>query len=174
MGSRVTPALRAGRPVMNVFVLDDNIELSASYLCDKHIVKMTLETAQLLCTNYYGSPYKPTHSNHPWSRWLRFSSYNWFWLMSYFDAVLNEYSYRYNRVHKCKEVYNWLNSDLKFRDSFVNNDFSKITDMPQCMPPQYYDEDVVKSYRKYYLGEKTRFAKWNYRSEPHWWTSKTP
>lgn len=35
---------------MNIFVLDTDPEIAAILHCDKHIVKMPLETAQMLCT----------------------------------------------------------------------------------------------------------------------------
>ena len=35
---------------MNIFVLDENPVIAAKMACDKHIVKMILESAQMLCT----------------------------------------------------------------------------------------------------------------------------
>ena len=34
---------------MNIFVLDENPQIAAQMHNDKHVVKMILETAQLLC-----------------------------------------------------------------------------------------------------------------------------
>lgn len=54
---------------MNIFYLSRDPVLCAEMHCDKHVVKMILETAQLLSTAHWelGStaPYKPTHKNHP-------------------------------------------------------------------------------------------------------------
>ncbi len=67
---------------MNIFILDEDITKSAQAHCDKHVVKMILESAQLLCTavNYYAgeqvTPYKSTHMNHPCSIWVRESLAN--------------------------------------------------------------------------------------------------
>ena len=38
---------------MNIFFLDENPTLSAQYHVDKHVVKMILETAQLLCSVHH-------------------------------------------------------------------------------------------------------------------------
>lgn len=60
---------------MNIFYLDKDPKLCAQYHCDKHVVKMILESAQLLCTAVNEAagkevaPYKSTHVNHPCSIW---------------------------------------------------------------------------------------------------------
>ena len=35
---------------MNIFYLDSDIERVVQFHCDSHVVKMCLETAQILCT----------------------------------------------------------------------------------------------------------------------------
>ena len=90
---------------MNIFYLDHDPRLAAQYHCDKHVVKMILESAQLLCTAVniraggQVSPYKTTHVNHPCSIWVRQNSANamWVWyLLCYLNA---EYSFRYGKLH---------------------------------------------------------------------------
>ena len=49
---------------MNIFYLDPDPVAAAQMQCDKHVVKMALETAQILST-VLGGPYKPTHAKHP-------------------------------------------------------------------------------------------------------------
>jgi Pyrimidine dimer DNA glycosylase len=85
---------------MNIFVLDLDPVVAASYYIDKHCVKMPLEIAQMLCTaiNLQGNetPYKPTHKNHPCSVWLRESLSNWNWLVLHGIAVAEEYTRRFD------------------------------------------------------------------------------
>ena len=55
---------------MNIFYLSHDPEEAAQYQYNKHVVKMILESAQLLCTAHreLGNddvPYKSTHKNHP-------------------------------------------------------------------------------------------------------------
>jgi len=48
---------------MNIFFLDWDVKKCAEYHCDKHIVKMILETAQLLCGVHHMTPQVDPLSN---------------------------------------------------------------------------------------------------------------
>ena len=73
---------------MNIFVLDTNPAIAASYHCDQHLHKMFLESAQMLSTaarfHGYNSPfiYRPAHQNHPCSHWVKTSFRFAHWLTS--------------------------------------------------------------------------------------------
>lgn len=79
---------------MNIFVLDDDIEKCAEYHTDKHVVKMILESAQMLCTAVWSmgveAPYKDTHKNHGCNVWVRKSLSNWLWLRDLTTALNDE------------------------------------------------------------------------------------
>jgi hypothetical protein len=62
----------------------------------------------------------------------------------------------------------------ELHDPPVNITKSKITPFAQAMPDQYKDENAVIAYRKYYINEKVRFAKWQYSEEPEWFRLKEP
>ena len=51
---------------MNIFVLHKNPIEAAKMACDKHVVKMILETAQMLCTvahaHGFEAQYRATHA----------------------------------------------------------------------------------------------------------------
>lgn len=87
---------------MNIFVLDNDIHKSIMSYNDKHIVKMQLESAQMLCTAVVLSgdvaPYKPTHKNHPCSIWARESLSNWLYLREMAYIMEDEWRYRYNKT----------------------------------------------------------------------------
>ncbi len=99
---------------MNIFFLDWDVKKSAEYHCDKHVVKMILETAQLLCgahhvtdqvpTKYPPStlqvPYKLSHKNHPCAIWTRESLSNYLYLCELGLELCKEYTYRYGKRHK--------------------------------------------------------------------------
>lgn len=164
---------------MNVFAVDNNPFYAAEDLCDKHVVKMILETAQILCTvanqRGYKAPYKSTHINHPVVKWANESYGNWCWLLTHGIALCDEYKLRYNKIHKCKEIINQLAVDTLFiwPESFVSFDlelWKKHTQFVQCMPDQYKCENPVLAYRKYYVGEKSYFAKWKNRLPPKWYS----
>ena len=155
---------------MNIFHLDKNPQLCAKWLCDKHCVKMVLETAQMLSTAYqrhYGLKddlYKPAYPKHPMTIWVGNSGANFYFTMKLFDALLDEYTYRYNKFHKSSKINLLLNSKyLKWHD--MRGDFIIP---PLCMPEEYKIGDYVESYKKYYIGAKKYMAKYNYSESPHW------
>jgi hypothetical protein len=113
---------------MNIFFLDRNVEKSATYHVDKHVVKMRLELAQLASTAHWitgsSAPYKKTHVNHPSSKWCRESLSNYDYVVNLGLALCDELKYRYNtKNQKCRTVLEWLKiisqifliTDLPFR-----------------------------------------------------------
>jgi len=153
---------------MNIFVVDEDPEVAARQLCDKHVVKMILETAQMMCTVAHGygysPPYKKTHPKHPCTLWAAKSADNWSWLIRHGLAMCAEYTRRYGRIHKSEEVIMWC-AGLKM--GFTE---SGLTPFAQAMPEQYRNECPVTAHRAYYHGEKAGFATW--KSEvPQWWTA---
>ena len=153
---------------MNIFFLDRDIDRAARYHCDQHIVKMPLETAQILCTalHRYGiaAPYRPTHAKHPSVLWAGDSAAHFKWLRRFGKALCAEYSVRYGRRHKCEDVIDSLPDDLPMPDA-------GWTDPPQVMPDTYKGDDAVAAYRAFYRGDKASFAgkgpaKWSGRQVP--------
>lgn len=157
---------------MNIFVLHENPKIAAQMLCDKHVVKMILETTQMLSTiqAFYGMdyPYAPTHTNHPCTIWARQSYTNWEWLFSHGAWLCEEYTYRYGKEHKCEAI---LWNEIWFPEQITA--FER-TPFVQAMPEQYKHENAVIAYRQYYLGEKAPIAFWKTRPAPLWYTLKDP
>ena len=158
---------------MNIFFLDWDVEKNAQYHCDKHVVKMILETAQLLCGVHHVTahdtahdtahvPYKLSHKNHPCSIWARDSMSNYLYLCEIGLALCEEYTYRYGKRHKSQEVIEWC---LMNKPQIQDVGF---TTPPKAMPDEYKTEDVIESYRKYYLGAKKTFLTWKERKVPEW------
>jgi len=146
---------------MNIFILDTNPVLAAQMQCDKHVVKMVLESAQILST-INGGPYKPTHKNHPCVLWVSASPANYQWLSRHAIALCVEYTVRYGKRHKCQDII----VDLAISDAYDNDE--KVS-FVQCMPDEYKGDDPVEAYRRYYRGAKAHFATWTNRDKPTWW-----
>ena len=151
---------------MNIFFLDYDTKKCAKYHCDKHVVKMILETAQLLCGAHWvtGSeaPYKLSHKNHPCSIWVRESLSNYLYLCDLGLELCKEYTYRYGRTHKSQQIIEWcLDKKLNIKDK-------GFTEPPKAMPNECKLESVIDSYRNYYIKEKKSFAKWKNREIPDW------
>jgi len=142
---------------MNIFVVQTDPVQAAKDLCDRHVVKMILESAQMLCSAFpLGvGPYKHAHKNHPCTIWSRTTVANYEWLLTHGQAMCIEYQERYNKVHKTAEVLNWLDKNKPRALPFEG-----LTPFPQAMPEQYKGSDAVEAYRKYYIFDKTRFAYW--------------
>jgi hypothetical protein len=154
---------------VNIFFLDWDVEKNAQYHCDKHVVKMILETAQLLCgvhhmTDAVYVPYKLSHKNHPCSIWARESLTNYLYLGELGLELSREYTHRYGKKHKSQEIIEWcLINKPEIQDI-------GFTTPPKAMPDEYKTEDVIESYRKYYLGVKKTFLTWKERQIPEWVT----
>ena len=121
---------------MNIFHLDKDPLLSALYHCDKHVVKMILESAQMLCTahHHYGLKndlYKPAYPHHPMTIWVGDSGANFYFTMKLIDCLTKK---KYNKVHKTSKIILLLNFGRFFRYSHSNQAFSQP---PQCMPDEY-------------------------------------
>jgi hypothetical protein len=159
---------------MNIFVLSRNARKCARYHANKHVVKMILESAQLLCSAHIvldnviiieeRELYKLTHKKHPCAIWARASSENYKWLYDLFYELCTEYTYRYGKVHLC---------ETKFRDilAFVPKNIPKgpITPFALAMPDECkIDEDAVENYRNYYKTNKQHLCTWTKREIPEW------
>lgn len=158
---------------MNIFVLDTDVVKCAQYHCDKHVVKMILETTQLLNNALikhdasYDAVYRQTHKNHPASIWTAESRANFDWLVSLGLALSDEYTFRYGKTHKCTS----LIKGFQQGSSRLHIPDGEMTPFRLCMPEQYHTDDAVKSYRLYYLGSKADIAKWTKREQPDWWST---
>ena len=160
---------------MNIFFLDETPEFSAEYLCDKHIPKMFLESAQMLSTaiqRHTGELdylYKSAYPKHPMTIWVGDNRDNFTWAYQNANCIGQEYFKRFNKIHKSSKVL--LN--IAFNDH--KNDIPKgdMTPPPQCMPDQYKlrSDLYVNAYRDFYKGEIEYFAKWEKgRNQPEWWS----
>ena len=150
---------------MNIFLLDHNPVVAAQMQCDRHVIKMTLETAQILST-ITGGPYKPTHQNHPCTVWARETRTNFNWLVRHGLALSAEYTHRYGKRHKCQDIIEAIAANTP-SDKFPVG----CTDFVKCMPDEYKVSDVVLSYRNYYHS-KAGFARWTKRDVPFWWMAE--
>lgn len=159
---------------MNRFILHEDPQLAAIAHNDKHVVKMILEEAQMLSTAHHlslwGIPrdiasqlYKPTHSFHPCSVWVRESRENYLWALSLFEALCKEYTHRYDKIHKSSSLLPLLSTPPD------NMPCIGLTPFPQAMPDHCKRASSVDAYRAYYMAEKADIAKWTHREQPSWW-----
>lgn len=157
---------------MNIFVLDTDPIKCAVYHNDKHVVKMLLETAQLLCGVHHITesnldiPYRLSHKNHPCSIWARECLENYIWLCDLGMALAREYTHRYNKVHKSQAIVEWCYDNLPDLP-----ELGDTTPFALAMPDECKVDDVVQSYRNYYMMHKQSIANWKMREIPKWYKS---
>lgn len=155
---------------MNIFYLDQDAGHCARYHNDKHVVKMILESAQLLCTAHWvnGLPfegiYKPTHKQHPSCIWTRDSNAHYQWLYDLFINLQLEYTYRYGKQHASSR----LNQDL-IQTPCNTQKTQWLSEPPLAMPEKYKSSSAVESYRNYYREGKASLAQWTKRPPPYWY-----
>ncbi len=152
---------------MNIFILDNDIATCARYHCDQHVIKMILESVQLLCTalNQKGmvTPYKSTHIKHPCVLWVAESHDNFLWLVKLTHALNAEYRFRFQKEvdHKSMAVLGQVEG-LSFPGI-------GLTEFAQAMPEEYkLPGDAVSAYQRFYAGDKLGFARWTKRPTPDW------
>jgi hypothetical protein len=177
---------------MNVFYLDENPTIAAESMVDRHVVKMILESAQLLSTahrildgvEYEGKSqsgrkarrwrlgdcrehtmYSATHINHPSAVWCRQSVENYSWLVDHMYALMSEYTYRYGRKHKI---------DTDGLAYYLQSPPFALKDWDFTTPPSAMDDvyiistNPVDNYRNYYKHGKTHLHNWTKRNPPVW------
>jgi hypothetical protein len=157
---------------MNIFALHENPIVAARWHTDKHVVKMILETAQLLSTAHRildvnmlsqtkdAMLYKKTHWNHPCAVWVRESTSNYYYAYRLLVALLEEFEYRYGKEHKTKTLLPYL------KDAPLNIRFIGLTPFAQAMDNRFKDPDGVTAYRKYYNDGKSHLHTWTGRPIP--------
>lgn len=170
---------------MNIFALNEDPNLAAEDCCDKHVVKMPIECAQMasmvLDTNYMeqyrgsvnspsaqlGLPqYPKAHLKHPSTLWAMESRSNYMWLVKHMRALLRQYTLRYNKVHSMDSLPMIYEAQCKF----LKFDKQQLTKFAIAIANQeLHDDDPVIAYRNYYNIEKSRFAKWKSGRIPTWY-----
>ena len=173
---------------MNIFYLHEDPVRSAQLHCDKHVVKMIIEYAQMLSTAHrmldgtqyidqssgrrikrwrLANPYmesflyKASHINHPSAVWVRENAIQYQYMYDMFVALCDEYTYRYGKVHMTDDKLRELLNVLP-----QNIKLGTWRQPPPAMPDYCKHKDSIISYHKYYANEKKGFAKWTNRERP--------
>jgi len=181
---------------MNIFYLDKDPKVCATMHCDKHVVKMIIEYAQLLSTAHrvldgvsknvltksnrkyttwiHPIPlmettlYKSTMRNHPSAIWARQSLSHYVYLKELWKNLCAEYTYRYGKVHI---TYTKLIDVLEVNPTNIPNvpffdPPPAMSHFPLCIVPN----NSLHSYYNYYIVAKNYFAKWTKRPIPEWYS----
>ena len=169
---------------MNIFFLSRFPRKCAKYHIDKHVVKMILETAQLLSTTWWVLEpskaldihaqehiYRKTHVNHPCAIWARETLGNYTWLAQLGLALCKEYTHRYGRIHKTQDRLQWMSDHVP-----MSIPLGDMVDPPRCMPDELksWHGSTVSAYRRLYIRKKQYDmpCRWTNRDQPKWFIRK--
>ena len=159
---------------MNIFATHSDPFLSSRDLDDKRMIKMILESTQLLCgaLRYYGCAhealYMPTHMNHPCAIWTRACVGNFYWLMEYTQHLCDNYFAYYHKHHACEDIIDIIN--IESLDYCIPNGIR--TPFANCTPYKEEDRrDVHQKYRDYLKAKwqsDVRKPTWKLHGKPNW------
>jgi len=184
---------------MNIFIVDKHPVIAAKMLCDQHVVKMITESVQMLSTchrvldgtmsmqrSVSGKRmvpryklndsrdlvlYHAVHFKHPCNIWIREDISNYNWLLNHTHALCQEYTLRYKKIHACESIMRALATiDAPYNMPVTN---TRTQTFVQAMPEEYKNKDPVIAYRNFYIGSKSKFARWKYTKAPNWYTYAT-
>ena len=165
---------------MNIFYVEASPRRAAQALCDKHVNKMTTETAQMLSTavwRHLSLPnrtvlrhiWKPAYLKHPSTVWVGDRLSQYVWAYGLLQNLCKEFTFRgfkNGEPHAAEALLHSLGSFEVLAALPTEGEFEAP---PQCMPEKYYHIDTMQAYRNYYLGEKMGFAVWERgRPAPDW------
>ena len=146
---------------MNIFFLSWDPEEAARFHCDKHVVKMIIETAQLLYSAHWvlrpddlpPTAYKLAHKNHPCSIWVRRAAGNYKWLVELGLCICKEYQHRYgeHKTHKTEAHLLWLKENVPYELPNL-----EMTTPAQAMPEEYKNDNTIVAYRTFYIESKLK------------------
>lgn len=154
---------------MNIFAVDVDPRRAAVNLCDNHVTKMLLESAQMLCTvadtfGMEGVPYRPLHTGHPCVKWIMASYSNWEWLLDHAHELGLEYTRRRTgKTHKTQSVIAWMMQQNPEINRFYKDDVG-VTPFALAVWPKepYYNNRTldgnVQIYREYYARKELAWA----------------
>jgi len=170
---------------MNIFYLSHKITRCARWHCDKHVVKMILETAQLLYTAQWVLSKDPPdfttapcrkgseergylsikNKKHPCAIWARESLDHYVWLCQFGLALCEEYRFRFGakKKHACEDHIMWLYE-------YPPGSLKPIgwTQPPKAMPDEYKHANSIIAYRQYYKKGNKDLLTYTKRHAPHW------
>lgn len=159
---------------MNIFILDKAIKENAKAHCDKHVVKMILESAQIICSalNIASGAqimcYKTTHANHPSVIWARESVDNIDYLCQLMNNLDEVRMTTFNKTIPHKSVTLLPYEDVMKVARAVLPSIG-LTPFPLVMPDEYkISSDPIECYREYYRKGKKSLLTYTGREKPVW------
>lgn len=153
---------------MNIFYTDSDPIIAARNLCNVHVNKMIIESAQMLSTAHHvldnkdaiKGIMKPTHVNHPSNVWVRASKENYEWLLSHLIELLKIFEMRSGKIHACVMRIPFL---VNLPDCISTRQF---TEPPRAMPDHLKNDVTITTEEAYRLYLCEKYTEWQQRERP--------
>ena len=160
---------------MNIFAISGNTETgvidwvqSGKEQDNYRLVKMILESCQILSTvlNEQGlkAPYRSFNPKHPSCLWAAESSANFESLVEHTHSMLEEYTERFGKIHKCSGVLKQI-LELYNPSQFPQQ---QSTPLRLAMPEHFRCDNPVLSYRRFYASKPN--VRYPRNKIPSWFT----
>lgn len=179
---------------MNIFFLSMSPKQAARWHANIHVVKMIVETAQLLCNVHHRQrehclppyvrktriPYKESAAGHRKLGsmiWVAESLGNYRWATQLGLELCKEYNSGRGRAagktskHKTQKVLEWLRDH---EPNFQRSKRTPVTTKHLAMPPRFKKAaSSVQAYRDYYYSKRRKMKMdWPVGRTPPWWEAK--
>mmetsp|Transcript_28037 Transcript_28037/g.45124 ORF Transcript_28037/g.45124 Transcript_28037/m.45124 type:complete len:262 (-) Transcript_28037:144-929(-) len=179
---------------MNIFFLSMSPKQAARWHANIHVVKMIVETAQLLCNVHHRQrehclppyvnksriPYKESAAGHRKLGsmiWVAESLGNYRWAVQLGLELCIEYNKGRGRAagktskHKTQKVLEWLRDH---EPSFLRSKRTPVKAKHLAMPPRFKKAaSSVQAYRDYYYSKRRKMKmEWPSGRTPVWWEAK--
>jgi hypothetical protein len=162
---------------LQIFLPDKDFNKCAEYLDDKRLNKIIVEAAQILSTALWvnncdiaetmyaeGKIYLPSHEFHPLVKWAASHNLNFMQVNGYLISLVDEYYYRFNKIHKCSDMYYTfciLQKHIKNTGDYCRQ--------PNCTTHHKHIKDIFLAYREelcYKWNNDKVKPKWTHRDIP--------
>lgn len=166
---------------MNIFALNRNPRVASKQHFQKHVIKMILESAQMLSTVFWlqdperaeilnneGFIYKRVHTKHPCTIWANQCLENFSWLAELAMDLSKEHNLRFmpKNVHKSLKIVEYA----YYNPPPTLSALGAMTPFALAMPDDCKIGNPIFSYRTYYTSPyKQHLVDWGKGSEPLWW-----
>ncbi len=164
--------------MVNFFYLDKDPIKCAKYYCNKHILKIPIEIAQILSKIHHeletGINYCKIYKNSQVVKntlgpycWIKQSYDNYIWTTKLGLALINEYKLRYNKdIHKSEPILKYLADNPPKLPKIGITRFIGTNKYDMF---QYISNDPIICGRYNYAEMKCKNDKWNIHGPPNWY-----
>jgi len=158
----------------NLYILDNYPKQVAACYIDNHVQSYIVDYAKILSAcHHLNNPfafkssnkriYRMCFKNHTITKWARVNTSHYEWLFGLWEALCNEYAFRFNKTHKTEKI----KSDLRRKPHLVRSDEINFL---QFLPDAFkVKNNAIQAYRNYYVEHFHSRAVWTNRGQPDWW-----